>query len=562
MQLARDGGRPGRFGGTDCGIADDPPGEVVYDWDLATDEIRWGPDLATLTGLEDLVGLSTGLGYAEHLAPASPMSRYEAIMATTEHDAGNGVSYKAVYGLVPSRRSSAAPVWVEDRGRWFADAKDKPGRAHGVIRVITRRFEADRAARAADRDPLGGRFGRAEFIEHVARQLNLAGRRTAGFAVLLVAIDLGGASGAEGDAMLVSAVGLLRAQMRVHEVCARLGATRFALLMENCDADQAEAAAMRFIAAVEAVAPGAAAPRARIGAVLAPCHGRTPQSLLQFAEEALEAARQPTSPAYLRHDPETARVVATRPAPQDDLLCALNEGRVLLALQPIVAARGHKPAFHEALVRIRRHDGTLLLPEALVPAAERNGLVPLLDRRVLDLAFSMLSVDRKLTLSINASVASLGESCWIDHLRAASKLRPDAARRLIVEITETCVVADPEAMRAMLAEIKPLGVRIAIDDFGAGHSSFKMLRQLPIDFLKIDGAFAQNLSSSTDDRFFIRTLIDLARNLCIPTVAEWIEDEATAQLLADWGVDYLQGHLFGRAVLPAEAAPEPHRRAL
>ena len=89
-----------------------------------------------------------------------------------------------------------------------------------------------------------------------------------------------------------------------------------------------------------------------------------------------------------------------------------------------------------------------------------------------------------------------------------------------------------------------------------------MLRQLPIDFLKIDGAFAQNLSRSTDDRFFIRTLIDLARNLRIPTVAEWIEDEATARLLADWGVDYLQGHLFGRAMLPAEVALSPLRQAL
>lgn len=561
MQLAQDGGRPLGFG-AGRGIAEDPPGEVVYDWDLATDEIRWGPDLAGLTALDDIARLSTGLGYAEHLAPASPTSRYEAIMATTERDSGAGVSYKAVYGLVPSRRSSAPPVWIEDRGRWFADARDRPGRAHGSIRVITRRFEADRAARVAERDPLSGRFGRAEFIEHVARQLNLAGRRAAGFAVLLVDIDLGGTTGEAADALLASAVGRLRARMRVHEVCARHAATRFALLLENCNAEQAEAAATRFIQAIEAAAPDASEPRARIGAVLAPCHGRTPQALLQFAEEALEAARQPTSPAFLRHDPETARVVATRPAPQDDMLSALNEGRVLLALQPVVNARGRKPAFHEALVRIRRHDGTLLLPEALVPAAERSGLVPLLDRRVLDLAFSMLSVDRKLTLSINASVTSLGESCWIDHLRAASKLRPDAARRLIVEITETCVVADPAAMRDMLAEIKPLGVRIAIDDFGAGHSSFKMLRQLPIDFLKIDGAFAQNLSSSTDDRFFIRTLIDLARNLRIPTVAEWIEDEETAQLLTGWGVDYLQGHLFGRAVLPPEAAERPQRRAV
>ena len=240
---------------------------------------------------------------------------------------------------------------------------------------------------------------------------------------------------------------------------------------------------------------------------------------------------------------------------QDDVLAALNEGRVLLALQPVVDAKNRKVVFNESLVRIRRDDGTLLLPQTLVPSAERDGIVALLDRRVLDLAFAMLTTDRKLTLSINVSSASLGDTCWLDHLRTASKLRPDAARRLIVEIAETCVIADVDRMHALLAEIKPLGVRVALDDFGAGHSSFKMLRKLPIDLLKIDGAFAQNLTASTDDRFFIRTLIDLARNLRIPTVAEWIEDEATARLLADWGVDFLQGHLFGRAVLPVAAAP-------
>ena len=98
---------------------------------------------------------------------------------------------------------------------------------------------------------------------------------------------------------------------------------------------------------------------------------------------------------------------------------------------------------------------------------------------------------------------------------------------------------------------------MAIDDFGSGHSSFRNLRQLPVDYLKIDGAFAQNLASSADDRFFTRALLDLARNLGIPTVAEWVEDEATALLLTNWGVDYLQGHLFGRAEIAPTSSGAP-----
>jgi EAL domain-containing protein (putative c-di-GMP-specific phosphodiesterase class I)/GGDEF domain-containing protein len=541
----------------DNGGADDPLGEVVYDWDLATDEIRWGPNLKDLTGL-DVKRLATGLGYAQHLAPESPVSRYEAIMSTTTRDGGDGVSYSAVYGLVPSRRSSSPPVWIEDRGRWFADAKDRPGHAHGVIRVITNRFEAERARRAMERNPLVGSFGRPEFAEQISRHLNMSGRRPASFAVLLVDIDVAGLPDAA--VALAAAVDRLRERMRTHEACARHAETSFAILLEDCSEEQAAAAAARFLAAIEAAPPGGPAPRARIGAVLAPTHGRTPQTLLRCAEEALEAARRAPNTPYVMHQPGASRPMDERRAPrQDDVLSALNEGRVLLALQPVVDAKARKVVFHEALVRIRREDGTLVMPQALVQAAERDGIVALLDRRVLDLAFAMLTTDRKLTLSINASTASLADTVWSDHLRTASKLRPDAARRLIIEIAENSVIADPAQMQAMLAEIKPLGVRIALDDFGAGHSSFKMLRGLPIDFLKIDGAFAQNLTASPDDRVFIRTLIDLARNLRIPTVAEWVEDEATARQLADWGVDFLQGHLFGRAVLPVE--PGAHRAA-
>jgi EAL domain-containing protein (putative c-di-GMP-specific phosphodiesterase class I) len=94
--------------------------------------------------------------------------------------------------------------------------------------------------------------------------------------------------------------------------------------------------------------------------------------------------------------------------------------------------------------------------------------------------------------------------------------------------------------------MKALGVSIAIDDFGAGHTSFKHLRSFPVDMLKIDGAFVQNLARSSDDRFFVRTLIDLAHHLDIPTVAEWVEDEESAQMLAEWGVTYLQGDHCGK----------------
>ena len=537
---------------------DDENPEVVYDWDLVSDAIKWGPNLAAVTGIRDCEILATGLGYAEHLAAESPSSRYEAIISSEGCDTGGGVPFKTIYGLLPAKRSTAKPIWIEDAGRWFSDARDRPARAHGVIRVVTERYEAERLRVAsAQRDPTTGAFNRAHFIEHVARQLSLAARKTSTFAVLVIGLEQ-----AEGEALsddvLATAVATLRRDMRGHELLARHGAAKFAALLENCNTEQAAAAGARFLATI-GLTPGAPGLRARIGAVMAPYHGRTPQALLQFAEEALEIARQPDGPTFVVYQPELVRPATPASSQSSDtLLAALNENRIVLALQPIVKAKTHAVAFYEGLVRIRTPDGQLVMPDRVVPEAERSGLVPLVDRRVIDLAFSLLTADRKLSLSINAAVASLQDAAWTDHLRACCKMRPDAARRLTVEITETCVIADLVATGRMLAAIKPLGVKIAIDDFGSGHSSFRNLRELPVDYLKIDGAFAQNLANSADDRFFIRTLIDLARNLRIPTVAEWVEDEATAKILADWGVDYLQGHFFGKAEV-ATMPPAPAR---
>jgi EAL domain-containing protein (putative c-di-GMP-specific phosphodiesterase class I) len=127
------------------------------------------------------------------------------------------------------------------------------------------------------------------------------------------------------------------------------------------------------------------------------------------------------------------------------------------------------------------------------------------------------------------------------------RAHPGVAERLTVEITETAAIQDIDETRAFVTRVKDLGCRIAIDDFGAGYTSFRNLRKLGVDLLKIDGAFVQNLVQSEDDRTFVHTLIDLGRRLGLKTVAEWVQDEASAAMLAEWGCDYLQGVLVGLA---------------
>jgi EAL domain-containing protein (putative c-di-GMP-specific phosphodiesterase class I) len=152
-----------------------------------------------------------------------------------------------------------------------------------------------------------------------------------------------------------------------------------------------------------------------------------------------------------------------------------------------------------------------------------------------------------IALSLNISPETTMDPDWWASIESLMRAHPGVAERLIVEITETVAIQDLDDVRGFVTRLKNFGSRIAIDDFGAGYTSFRNLRKLGVDIVKIDGAFVQNIARSADDRAFVQTLIDLARRLNIKTVAEWVQDEAAAKLLRDWGCDYIQGRLIGLA---------------
>jgi EAL domain-containing protein (putative c-di-GMP-specific phosphodiesterase class I) len=214
-----------------------------------------------------------------------------------------------------------------------------------------------------------------------------------------------------------------------------------------------------------------------------------------------------------------------------------------------VTALDRRPAFYECLMRIRRTDGSLVGANDIVPVAERLGLVRLLDYRVLELVVDELVAAPALQASLNVSPASTTDPDWWAGLVSLLRTHSTVAQRLIVEITESAVIHDVDETRGFVARVKDLGCRIAIDDFGAGYTSFRNLRQLGVDIVKIDGAFVADIMRSQDVRAFVHTLIDLAKRLKLATVAEWVQDEQAAAMLAAWGCDYLQGGVIGLAAI-------------
>jgi diguanylate cyclase (GGDEF)-like protein len=537
-------------------------GEVVYSWDIQSDTLHWGPNAADVLGPIPAAAMSRGLGFAGLVEPGSGRSRYDAVFSSGGQDHGEGVIYRTRYAAELAGRR----MWVEDAGRWFAGTDGRPACARGMLR-LERQVRPDellgQTGELGDRSALLDRLSSA-LSEHLPAERNVV--------VLVAAIDelarLNDDFGHEATDEIIGVVQeRLRSVTRRRDHLVRYSGNRFAILLTGCPQNQVEAAARRFSKAVAQAAietaRGIALVRLRVGAAIAPDLSNHAGTLLSAAENALAGAKAGASDAAVIARRQESRERVDQDSGFDvSALAALNERRIELALQPIVRATTREIAFHEALLRVSfGRDGAFFATAELIPMLERRGLVRLFDHRVLELAAALLEDEPSLSLSVNVSPRSLSDPEWMDAFLACTSGTRGVAERLIVEITETATIENPTRIARLLGKIKDRGARVAIDDFGAGHTSLRHLRAFPIDVLKIDGTFTQNLRRSTDDRFYVRTLIDLARHLGVDTVAEWVDDETQARMLADWGVTYLQGHLLGKAELRRPGPGIPQRAA-
>lgn len=519
-------------------------GEVIYDWNVETDALAWSANACEVLGIADPGSIATGAAFALMAEPGSGINRNETISLARETDEGVGIPFRTRYNLrLPGERRLA----VEDSGRWYAGPTGTPARVHGVLRVE----HADAA-----RMHLGDR---GAFIDFIAGDVAATASSQKRVTIMIAAIDnldrINDELGYDGgDAVIDEVAARIRRVLRSRDKITRYASNRFAVAMMSCSLAEAPIAARRLRDAVEktpvATQGGVFPVTLRIGAACAPDHARDASMLMRRAEDALARARARPHEILVIHDLRCeARLRRAAQLSANAVIDALNERRLVFARQPVVDAKTRETVFCEALARLQRPDMPLLAGCDIMPTVERAGLMDLLDARMLELATSWLAADPASSLSVNLSPSTLERPDWISALDGHLALHPGVAERLIIEITETSAVRDPERTRMQLEMMKQKGVRIAIDDFGAGHSSFRHLRSFPVDILKIDGAFVQNLPRSPDDRFFVRTLVDLARNLDMRVVAEWVEDEETAAMLAEWGVDYLQGHHCGAPIL-------------
>jgi diguanylate cyclase (GGDEF)-like protein len=531
-------------------------GAAVYVWDIETDTLSWTPRPPRVLDVTPEEA-SSGALWATLIDSDALASPAGVILGSARRDEGGGVPFEIEYALRVPGRDGMRVVWVEDVGIWHGNEQGRPRLVRGLIRVITDRHETDqRLALSSRLDPTTGTLNRMRLLDVIDNAVADAKRfqTSCAFAVLNLE-NLTETSEIYGhdisDELIAGAAKRLRACMRNGDSLGRFSATSFGLVLANCDMADLAVAARRFLGAIhdEPIKTGAGPVGLRVSGagVVAPRQARTREEILTRVSETLADLRLHNRGTFALYSPDYERDAQRRQhaALTEELMTALDAGRIVCAFQPVAETKSRAIVWHEALGRIRVSGGDLVSVCSHVLAAEKLGLIHLLDRRMLDLVLAQLTREPHQILALNVSAETTVDAEWRGRLEHFLAENPGAGERLIVEITETREIGDLEGALDFVAAMRGRGVRIAIDDFGSGHTSFRVLRTLGADLVKIDGSFITALDTSPDDRAFVRALVALSHDLGFKTVAEFVERPEVADLLTEIGVDYLQGDMIG-----------------
>jgi len=359
-----------------------------------------------------------------------------------------------------------------------------------------------------------------------------------------------------GDQMLKLISDKLKARLKQFDIIARLGGDEFAVVVVDADANVAINIAQRIIHSMHAIETnilgGTHKISVSIGIVLYPNDGFNVPDLLANADLAMYQAKEKKRGSYhLFSSSDKGRErVNQLLIRKEHIENAIKEDRMLLYFQPIMHIKTGQIMRYETLVRMLDREGNIQTPDSFIPEAEQLGLIDDIDQLVMKKAIKALGEFRAegfdITLSVNLSGKAMDNPDILLLVKQLLKEHAVDPSRLVIEITETAAVSDIVGAERLMKEIKELGCYFALDDFGVGFSSFFYLKQLPVDYVKLDGMFIRQLSHNNEDQIFVKALNDMAHGLGKQTVAEFVEDENILLMLEHYGVDYAQGYHIGR----------------
>ena len=365
-----------------------------------------------------------------------------------------------------------------------------------------------------------------------------------------------------GDQLIIGVGSVLRDMMRgLNGELYRLGGDEFAIHLPTALRKEATDVAEQALEAVRHYRFQAGEHKVisnltvSAGIALYPFHGNDVLALLSNVDIAMYQAKDlgRNRHALFDQDSDSLRSTHKRIHWAKTLRDALDEDRLILFCQPVVRLKDQKPVHREVLARIRDEDGRYILPGNFIELAESLGLIQEIDLRVVEKLLAFMSdsrqIGKKLRYFVNLSRVSISDQRWIKRFLALLRDSGVNPGQLVFEITETAAMSEIDVTLTFIRQLKDMGCRFALDDFGAGFSSFYYLKRFEVDYLKIDGSFIRDLATDEGSRIFVKALNDVARELDKQVIAEWVETPEVLKLLIEMGTQFGQGHLFHRPVL-------------
>ena len=538
-----------------------------FTWDVVTREVFWSDEMHRLLGFIPGSVTDHGAAFASRLHPDDRdriLSAWGAAPTTSE---ASSVDYRVV---LPGGQTR----WIQGRVRPVLDENGTLVRLVGTLQDVTDRKAAEDAILfQATHDTLTGLPNRALLLDRLSQALARQPRHASGIAVLFLDVDrfkwLNDSQGhAAGDELLIKLADRLRAAMRAEDSVARFGGDEFVVLSEDVhDEAEAEALAARIAAVLSApinVAGEDTTVTVSIGIAFAPpgATQHTPESLVRDADAAMYRAKEDGRNRSKVFDPATRALALARHDTVNALRRGIDHGELVVHYQPVVHLGTGTTIGFEALVRWCHPQRGVLAPAEFLALAEETGLIVPLGAEVLDRACHQLAawqdiagVAAGLSMSVNLAARQLlapDLAAVVEAMVRDSGIDP---AQLCLEITESALLADTELSTRALTQLKALGVRIGVDDFGTGFSSLTYLKRFPVDVLKIDRSFVTGLCHDRQDRAIVAAVVDLAHALGLTTVAEGVETADQLAQLAALGCEQGQGYLWSPPLSPELARP-------
>lgn len=518
-------------------------GHIGYQWDLVQDKISW-------------VGPWQHLFGPDRLMPPENALEFSAFVLANDHHiifAETNPSYDRSYRL---KKDNGGLLFVHEHGTTDFE-NGKAVRQQGLLRLIDQPEQQNSLySLSPDRDVLTGRPNRACMVSIIEKLVRNSKQNRQQSAYMVVGIDklafVNEAMGTKAaDALICAVADRLNDLCPTRAIVGRVGGDTFGILLPNMAKDM-ETLAARILANFHDHAISAEGACLHLSVCIGCMPFADTQSeayeLMIYAEQALHEANQLGLGQKVTYIESARRAQQNRNILEisERVKLALKNNTLKLAFQPVVDAHNGTVVFYEALSRLFNHDGSPMPAGEFIPVVEQMGLAPEFDRHVLDLAISELEAADNLSLAINISGLTAALPDWPSYVESKLADKPTVASRLIIEITETAAILDIQKMKELVSVLRGLGCELSLDDFGAGSTSIRHLRDLDFSIMKIDRDLLINLTTNAEQQHLVRMLIAMAHGLDLKSVAEGIEDEETAQWLRNEGIDLLQGYHLGR----------------